>query len=487
MIRAASALILLALASCASIHDAPAAPEAAQTPAAPERLEAVSNKLDIKDGPQLRPSAWTLNPTLNPDVFTVRLDEGERREVCLISGQRSVCRTMGVGDRHDFVVSHAGVDYPTRFEGKFVPPMARFDAAYQAAHRGKTLVLIPEVYELVNVALALTPTLRENPGVVVKTTPYYADLLQHFAPMAGHPFVAALEAELVKNQARYFPLKMNGYAFEYDAQGRIVRSAVYDRTGFNGSAANDLLPMLELMRSFSDQSRFRDFYRKHQGVYADQIRYYEREVDVQRMQRWLQGNFPRVKPYDGIKIIFSPLVGWNQSLTTLENNGYRELQPHVNFPYPSPNDASLTPEGVALRRGTILFTEMNHGFINPTADPYGREIADAFANRDFWAVKGKASDGYGNPAALFLEMMNWALVSLYAWDQAPEKDRAALIANVETVMVRNRGFPQFAAFQDQLLKLYRERPAGVTLADLYPAMIAWAAEHQKAAPAAPAA
>ena len=37
-------------------------------------------------------------------------------------------------------------------------PAAVFDAAFRAAHRGKMLVEVLEVYELVNIAIALTPT-----------------------------------------------------------------------------------------------------------------------------------------------------------------------------------------------------------------------------------------------------------------------------------------------------------------------------------------
>ena len=44
-------------------------------------------------------------------------------------------------------------------------------------------------------------------------------------------------------------------------------------------------------------------------------------------------NFPNANKYDTYKIIFSPLVGGNQSVVWLESNGFKELQPHVEYPY----------------------------------------------------------------------------------------------------------------------------------------------------------
>jgi hypothetical protein len=90
--------------------------------------------------------------------------------------------------------------------------------------------------------------------------------------------------------------------------------------------------------------------------------------------------------------------------------------------------------------------------------------------------------------AVFNEYLNWSLISLYLVDHADPENLDAMIENVEMIMV-NRGFPQFKPFNQQFLKLYRERGPGRTVADLYPDLIRWSAEHQtteKAAGARPA-
>jgi hypothetical protein len=199
------------------------------------------------------------------------------------------------------------------------------------------------------------------------------------------------------------------------------------------------------------------------------------------MARWLQANFPDVRPYDGVKIVFSPLVGWNQSLTTIENNGYLELQPHVNFPYSGVSGVSA--EADAISRGAILFTEMNHGFINPTAEGYAAEIDAAIGARELWADDTKAARSYGSDQALFNEYMNWLLVSLYERDHMTAADFSIAGPRISRIMVADRGFLKFPELERFVLDLYASRQPGQTLADLYPEIITWFAAQTQAAQA----
>jgi hypothetical protein len=360
------------------------------------------------------------------------------------------------------------------------PPAAVFDEAYQAEHRGQTRVLVPDVYELINIAIALTPFAAENPGLVVDDTDYHARVVQHFGALREHPLVQALDAEMRADELAYFRLKMNGYAFVFDAQERIARSTVYDRTGFEEDAANVLAPHLAAMQDFADRSGFAAFYARERAFYESQIAYLSSASDIEGMSKWLQDNFPDVRAYDGVKVIFSPLVGQNQSLTRFESNGYRELQPHVNFPYRGIE--GLTPEAGPISRATILFTEMNHGFIGPRGEEFEAEIEAAITVRAYWADDTKPARVYTTDQALFNEYMNWGLVSLYHHDRLSAADRALTRARIEQRMVERRGFRQFAAFNAFLVSAYAGREPGQTVADLYPAIVAWFAAQPEEAP-----
>jgi Domain of unknown function (DUF4932) len=330
---------------------------------------------------------------------------------------------------------------------------------------------VPDVYEMVNIAIALTEYAKANPGLVATNGDYHTRMLAHFEQHRNHPFVQAMSKRMDEDVFWYFKFKMNGYSFDFDDSGRIVRSPIYNRTGFNGDPDNYLLPLLDLMQSFAKDTSFLSFYQSNLEFYKQQISYFENEADVMSMWTWLGERFPEVRAYDGVKVIFSPLVGPNQSITWIEEDGYRELQPHINFPYSLRPE--LSPRGAAIARSEILFTEVNHGFINPTADNYLTEIETAVGDRTIWADDTKAVSHYPNDLSLFLEYMNWGLISLYEQDVMDEPDRVASRARIERNMVERRGFKNFAKFNAFLVDLYSNRKRGETVASLYPKIIAW--------------
>lgn len=437
--------------------------------------------ISIRDGETLKKGYWTLSPESKPDVYEADLVGGKPSKVTFITDVDSISFTVEEGKRYDFIIRRGEDLCYTQIVGKRFVPAAVFDRKYQAAHRGKILVEIPEVYELVNVAIALTPTGIRDKNLVYQNSEYYARVRRWFDGHAGHPLLAELDAALKRNPNSYSTLKMNGYAFEFDGRGRIVQSRVYDRTGFTNERSNSLRPYLAQLQSFADATRFRRFYRENSETYREQIAFYRDTANVSEMKRWLDKNFPASNGYDTYKIIFSPLVAYNQSSTWFESGGFKELQPHVNFPYPQDlsryfKGGELSAQSEVVYRGNIVFTEINHGYINPEADKYAERVAGAISNRDRWVDKAKGPGYYGGIAA-FNEYMNWALVSLRIADYAPRAEQDLMIANVDRMMTDRRGFPQFEAFDKFLVGLYRNRKPGQTLADLYPQIIEWFEKH----------
>jgi hypothetical protein len=443
--------------------------------AAPEprrpTIQSGEPSISYRIGDELHQGTWRLAPELEPDTLEVDLEEGETVEVCFITDVEEFCRATALDDRHDVDIVYDGVAHFNRIEGRRHVPAAVFSDEYIAANTGRITVLIPEAYELVNIAIALTEVGREARWLVVKDSDYYQRMMRHFAGHLDHPFVTALNEQLVANRGRYSQLKMNGHAFEYDAAGELQRSSIYHRTGFAAARDNALLPFFEEMRAFSRDTDFRVFYQRERATYAEQIRFYEEEIDLDAMNAWLRDRFPGVEAYDTVKFVFSPLVGGTQSVTWFVQGDFRELQPHINFPYRRMPE--VTPQSEAIVRGAIAFTELNHGYINPTADGYAAEIAQAVTDLSFWADEGAAGN-YHSPMAMFNEYMNWAVVGLYMVDHAPAEDHPELLAWLDRFMdARGRGFVRFPEFMAFLVGAYRDRTAGESIADLYPAMIQW--------------
>lgn len=448
----------------------------------PEIRSTVQN-ISIRDGDELRRNAWRLAPEVNPDVYEAPLPGGRATRITFITDVDSIGFMVEEGKSYDFIVRKDGIAHHTRIVGRRFVPAATFDSAYQAANRGTMHVEIPEAYELVNVAIALTPTAIAERGLVYKESPYYAEVRRWFDRYATHRAVAMLDSALRGNVNRYHSLKMNGRALEFDAGGRLVKGRVYDRTGFGGEPQNMLDPYVAALDSFARASGFRRFYAAHRPLYEEQIAFYRDTANVAEMRRWLERNFPGAGAYDSYRIVFSPLVAYNQSSTWFESNGFSELMPHVNFPYPADlrgrSGLTLSDSAAKLFRGNIVFTEINHGYINPEGDKYAERISEAISNRDYWVDSSMGPQYYpGN--GVFNEYMNWALVNLRLAEYAPAAERDTMIARVERMMVDGRRFPRFAELSRFLVPRYLARGER-TLADLYPEIIAWFEERNRAA------
>ncbi|HZN07320.1 MAG TPA: DUF4932 domain-containing protein [Pyrinomonadaceae bacterium] len=447
-------------------------------------IKSTSSIVSIQDGDNYRPNIWRLVPEIKPDVYESQLKDGKPHRVTFITDLESISFWVELGKKYDFIIQRGDDLCYTQIVGVKYVPAAVFDQKYQAANRGKMLVEVPEVYELVNVAIAMTPIGIEDRSLVYKDSDYYKRMREWFDKYKDHPLLAAFEADLRQDLGRYFTLKMNGYAFEFDSRGRIVQSKIYDRTGFRGDASNPLRAYLPQLQSFADTTNFREFYKQNAATYQEQIAFYRDTANIAEMKRWLDKNFPTSSGYDTYKIIFSPLVAYNQSTTWFESNGFRELQPHVNFPYPQDVKRSYEPgseTGQNVFRGNIVFTEINHGYINPEAEKYADRIMKAIGNREQW-VESSRGPGYYAGIATFNEYMNWGLVSLRLLDYAPRDEQPRMMAAVERMMTMRRGFPMFASFNKFLVGLYQARPAGTTIADLYPQIIAWFEKNNRMSP-----
>jgi hypothetical protein len=231
------------------------------------------------------------------------------------------------------------------------------------------------------------------------------------------------------------------------------------------------------LQAFANKTKFREFYKQHRSVYDAQIKGYRDSINTAEMVTWLYKNFPSTQ-YNSFKIIWSPLVSGNQSANWFESNGFREAQAHVNFPYHHWFTTG-SPEVINLRRGNIVFTEINHAFINPEGDKYKDDIIQAFTGNKYkWVKKGGTGDGYGQDMGIFNEYMNWGLVSLRYVDYAPKEDLDSLLRLNDKYMGESgRGFIKFPEYNRFLVNLYQNRKPGETLADLYPRIVAWFKEN----------
>ena len=399
----------------------------------------------------------------NPTV--VNLGSGEEAvPFCLAQGHNKLCLELEPGKDNSVSILYDNKHY--LLDLNYMGPQALFDSEYRALWQDTVRIEIPELYEMVNVAISLSDRVVSEPGLVAPS-PYMKEVQNYFGEYRDHPFVLALNDKMKSDPSSYHTLKMNGVAFDFSDQNIIEPSKVYASIGWAG---NVLAPHLSSMQSFSDETGFRQFYASHRKLYDKQISMLRDDINIADMMDWLESEFQEVERYDSVRVIFSPLVGHNQSLASFENQGFRELQPHVNYPYPNLLNNGLKPETAEFLRGLIFFTELNHGFIQDSADAYSDQIHEAMGN---WrAAENSAAASYDTAVSAFTEMLNWALFSVYATDKltASESEELALI--ISENMVEQRGFPHFKAFQADLLRRRQLQKKGESLVDVLPEFIA---------------
>jgi Domain of unknown function (DUF4932) len=439
-------------------------------------IKAKSNKVSVRLGSEYYSNAWEITPNSEKDADETGAEVAKEGSFfAFITDVDSIGFVLKRGESRAFcIVLNEKDTVWARAKGR--TPKADFDEAYRKANDGKTLVEVPAVYELINIVMAITPTGVRDSDLVEHNIPYYNKVQTYFGAFKNHKAVSVMDSLLKANQ--YYDIKMDSYSHDFE-KGKLVKKAAYNRIAWGKE--NTIVPYVSLFEDFAKKTKFSKFYKKNKPYYDRMIRAYRDSLGVPQMQTWLNLNFPASQK-NCIKIIFSPLVNANQSATSFDNDGFNEHQAHVDCPnfWYNPKTSKLSEQSVNIKRGNIVFTELNHGFENP-------EFENKKNRANFNAIKLKLdlfkdktkNNGYNNPLSCVQEYMNWALVSLRFMDMGPKEDWEIFFTDVENNQQNRRGFIQFKAFNRFLIKAYQERAKGQTVADLYPQIIKWFGENNK--------
>ena len=150
------------------------------------------------------------------------------------------------------------------------------------------------------------------------------------------------------------------------------------------------------------------------------------------------------------------------------NNDFNESIMFISAPNRYKNEKeSLSIQSIKFTRS--FFTEIDHTYVNPTSDKYIDEINDAFVDLAPWYKGG----GYNKPYLIFNEYMTWSLYSLYAMENYSPKEYLFIKNYTEDFMINKKGFYQFKAFNNELIRLYINKSTKEKITDLYPSIISW--------------
>ena len=120
----------------------------------------------------------------------------------------------------------------------------------------------------------------------------------------------------------------------------------------------------------------------------------------------------------------------------------------IGPPYVTDKYSKKQLEGLA---GRMVFTEIDHNYVNPLSDKYKKEIETFIGDLEAW--NNMKYRDYSNALSTFNEYVTFALYSLYVIDNYNEEDATLIISRCEERM-NKRGFIRFTEFNQGLIKFY---------------------------------
>ena len=428
---------------------------------------------------------WTVSPEINPDIFEAECTR-KINIVTFKADKDSIFFNISVGKTIDFIIQNSKNEQAyTQIKG--IIPNVNFTKEYINRNNGKTFVEIPEVSELVNILMVLHKDAEKDDNMFDTKIDYYKEVKEYFKPYLSHPaldtinkyitdlkYIEDAKTSIFSDQSYgyYYALKMNACAYEFDKNGKIKNNQIVKEFAKNWYSFDDPMKDIKVFEDFAKKSNFRQFYKNHKTYYDDLIKTYNQLNPISKMQNWLDKKFGF--GYGSYVVYFSPLISGAHSTRNLESNNFKQS---FMFIAKAEIDKEFSPVMNELLQSRVVFTEIDHNYVNPISDKYEERINKSFSNREKWA-KGEQTSTYKNPYMVFNEYMTFAVYSLYVQDNYSKKDLEEYLPKVEKQMEDRRGYIIFKKFNRALLEKYQENQ-NVKMTDLFEFILDWAENENK--------
>lgn len=358
-----------------------------------------------------------------------------------------------------------------------------FPAAYMEKNAGNVQFEIPESYELANIIWTLSPS-GQRAKDLYKQGDYYNEVLEYFKPYSNHPLFKMLDFPDSLYYNKYYEFRENSFAFNFgnSTNNKLLYNGPYYFVYGEELADSSLFgKLLLLVEDFSAKSGFRNFYKNHNSYYNKELERQRSLLPVKKMWAWLEEQFPKIK-YQSYKIVSSPLIGGSHStqkfFTYNKTAWFGETVMFICGTSRYDSQPTLTEKQKEGLMSGIVFTEIDHNYVNPTTNKFARLVDSIFSKRGIWAKQGNNSDFYKNPEHVFNEYMTHSAFCVYISDNYDPETADYIIKNREDLMVNKRNFIAFREFNQELIKFHKENK-GKTLTELYPEILAWCANYLK--------
>jgi len=226
-------------------------------------------------------------------------------------------------------------------------------------------------YELGNIILALTKYGKTDPNAVQKVPPYYNEILTYFEPVKNHPLLDSVNYS-GQDWEKFLGFRTDMYAFSFDQNGKLKRDYP-----FNSFGPEEVDKNLELINDFVKKSNYIKFYNEHKNLYSELVSNYREYYFIDKSFSFLDKFAPnqKTKRNGDYVIAISPLVG--------SQNCHRDIDSLTTVDFPNISKDLILGKMNENVSGRItdnhsIFTEMDHGYVNPISDKYAELIAQNF-------------------------------------------------------------------------------------------------------------
>ncbi|MEO5909748.1 MAG: DUF4932 domain-containing protein [Pelobium sp.] len=383
--------------------------------------------------------------------------------------------------QHNFYINFESPKGKTTLRFHFNSIANYFDKKFIEQYDNKVAFDIPAVYELANIIWTLSPSGQRANGLNLEGD-YYKKVSAYFKPYLDHPIFKYLDFVDSIYVSKYFDFRENSFAYNFQDAKLNVRNT---KLLFNGPyyyvygdelADSSLFGKLKtLVEDFALRSNFKQFYKSNLNFYDTQIKREKELLPIKKMWSWLEFNFPKEK-FNSYKIVFSPLIGGSHStqkyFTHTDNGWFGQIAMFICNADRVDEDKKLTEKQKEALMSGVVFTEIDHNYVNPATNRYAKQIDSIFSNRSIWAKKNSSSDFYESSTSVFNEYMTWAVFCLYIADNYDKETKDLVIAERESRMANIRNFIKFKEFDQSLLKIRLENK-NLKVVDLYPFILDW--------------
>ena len=295
---------------------------------------------------------------------------------------------------------------------------------------------------------------------------YYNKVQEYFKPVNEHPLLDSVNYSRERWE-EYLSFRTDSYAFEFDENNQLKRK--FDFYANKGFQPFD--DYLDLINDFVQKSNFREFFEKNKDYYNTISNKYKKTQYLNEMRKFLTKEFGEQYSNDEkYNVVLSSFVYRMNCHRDIDSTTVADF---ITIPNYVLSDTISTNEKDIATSIHNLFTEMDHGYVNPTTNQY-KELVNKSFNANLWDTKSgyNENDGFG----VFNEYMTWAVYDIFLKKHFPSL--AEEVGLNWSFINYSRGFEYPQLFTQQLLTLYNQKENNETLKDLYPKMLEWASEIQ---------